>query len=53
MSMPIYSWIIVYEDGHTETVSSEYPPDYSDISGDAHDVVAMIRNGYGGYEVSE
>ena len=44
MSKPIYNWIIVYEDGHTETTTGE---NVDDFTFDLREVpVAIIRAGY-------
>jgi len=46
MSVTIYKWIVVYEDGRTEEVWGESPYSFAD---DLVEVpVAIIRNGWEG-----
>ena len=44
MSAPVYKWLIVYEDGHTEEKYAECPYDFADDLIDTP--VAIIRAGY-------
>lgn len=45
MSFALYNWIVVYEDGHTELIKSECPPNDYELEDGFH-VIAIIRNGY-------
>ena len=44
MSAPVYKWIVVYEDGHTEEKYGEDPSDFMYELPDTP--IAIIRNGY-------
>lgn len=46
MSAPVYTWVIVYEDGYTEVKTGTCPADFAD---DIIEVpIAIIREGWEG-----
>jgi hypothetical protein len=48
MSAPVYSWIVVFENGTSETCSGETPSAFiDDIDwSDQCSIIAIVRNGY-------
>ena len=48
MSATVFNWIIVYEDGTTETVRGETPEDaLTDVDwSKQYSIISMVRNGW-------
>ena len=49
MSSTIFNWIIVYEDGTTETARGATPEEaLNDVDwSKQYDIISMVRNGWG------